>query len=95
MPPDLRLGFAEHDEVVGVAHEAIAGRVELPVEAVESDVGEQGRNDAPGGVPIEVSPYKIKIHHERTKSRKKTRTAIILCLFRDFVLSCFRDGLGL
>ena len=35
---DGGLDPAEDHEVVGVTHEAIAGVVELPVEAVQSDV---------------------------------------------------------
>src|ERR1700730_3220318 len=42
---DLNLGPAEDHEVVGIAHEAVAGVVELPVEAVESDGGKQGGYD--------------------------------------------------
>jgi hypothetical protein len=42
---DLNLGLAEDHEVVGVTHEAVAGVVELPVEAIESDVGEKGGYD--------------------------------------------------
>jgi len=32
-------------EIVGITHEAVAGVVELPVEAVESNVGQQGGYD--------------------------------------------------
>ena len=39
---DLDLGPTKDHEVVGIAHEAEAGVVELPVEAMESDVGQQG-----------------------------------------------------
>ena len=42
---DADLGPAENHEIVGVAHEAVAGVVELPVEAVQSDVGKQGGYD--------------------------------------------------
>src|SRR5882672_5599462 len=44
---DLDLGFGQDHEVVGVAHEAKAGVVECPIEAVESNVGEKGGNDTP------------------------------------------------
>src|SRR5208337_4470110 len=43
---DLTLGLAQDHEVIGITHEAAAVLVELPVEAVESDVGQQGRNDS-------------------------------------------------
>src|ERR1700686_2396063 len=43
---DLALGLTEHHKVVGVTHAALAVLVELPVEAVESDIGKQGRNDS-------------------------------------------------
>src|SRR5262249_8116000 len=39
---DLGLRLAQDHEVVGITHEAKAGVVELPVETVQSDVGQQG-----------------------------------------------------
>ena len=44
---DLSLGFGQDHKIVGVTHEAEAGVVECPIEAVESDVGEKGGNDTP------------------------------------------------
>ena len=44
---DLGFGFGQDHEVVGVAHEAEAGVVERPIEAIESDIGEKGGNDTP------------------------------------------------
>src|SRR5882724_8058875 len=43
---NLGLRLAQDHEIVGITHEAKAGVVELPVEAVESDIGEQGGNDS-------------------------------------------------
>ena len=41
----LRLGRAEHHEVIGIAREAIAGLMKLPVQVIENDVGQQRRDD--------------------------------------------------
>ena len=42
---DLSLGATEDHEIVGITHEAVAGVVEVPVEAIESNVGQQGGYD--------------------------------------------------
>ena len=38
----LRAGLAEHYEIVGVSHEAVAGAVELPVEPIQHDIRKEG-----------------------------------------------------
>src|SRR5438445_3437766 len=38
-------GLAEHDKIIGIAHEAIAEFVELPIQMVENDVGQQRTGD--------------------------------------------------
>ena len=42
----LGLGLTEHDEIVGVAYEAIAELVELPIQIVQDDVGQQRTGDS-------------------------------------------------
>ena len=41
----LRLAAAEHHKVIGVPHKAEAELVEMPVEHVQSDVGQKRRCD--------------------------------------------------
>ena len=43
----LTPGPAEHDEIIGVAHEAQTVLVEVLIQGMEGDVGEQRGNDAP------------------------------------------------
>src|SRR6266446_552090 len=45
----LGSGLAEHHEIIGVTHEAVAELVELPVQMVEDDVGQQRAGNAPLG----------------------------------------------
>ena len=42
-------GLAQDHKVIGVAHEAVAEFVELPVQMVQDDVGQQRAGDAPLG----------------------------------------------
>ena len=38
-------GAAEHHEIVGIAHEAIAALMKPPVQMIENDVGQQRTDD--------------------------------------------------
>src|SRR5437867_8095360 len=42
----LGLGLAQHDKVISIAHEAVAELVELPIQMVQDDVGQQRAGDA-------------------------------------------------
>src|SRR5205823_8206910 len=63
----LGFGLAEHHEIIGIAHEAIAEFVELPVQMVKDDVGQQRAGDASlGGADRGGFEHAI-FHHSRAK----------------------------
>src|SRR5215470_2694255 len=63
----LGLGLAEHDEVIGVSHEAKAVLIELPVQVVEDGVGQQRTDDAPLGSAHRSRLKDAVLHYTRAK----------------------------
>ena len=62
------LGAAEHHEVVGVSHKAKTAFVEMPVENIQSDVGQQRRNRPTNNLAKNWLTFDIVIPRSRLKS---------------------------
>ncbi len=60
-------GLTQNHEVIGITHEAKAALVELPVQIVEDDVGQQGTDDPPLGGARRCRLEDALFHHSGAK----------------------------
>lgn len=63
----LTAGFAQDHEIIRVADEVKSERIQLPVEMIEDDIGQKGRNYPALGRSLACGQNPAVLHHARLK----------------------------